>query len=105
MHNFLVYLCTGILVGAIDALPMWIKKMPKEKCLSAFIQYIIVTLIIFYANVEFLPWWIEGSVIALALSLPILILIAKTEKASIPIIIGNAIILGVSVSIIKTFLF
>lgn len=65
MHNFLVYFCTGILVGAIDALPMWIKKRPKEKCLSAFIQYIIVTLIIFYANVEFLPWWIEGSVIAL----------------------------------------
>lgn len=105
MHHFLIYLCTGILVGAVDALPLWIKKEPKEKSISAFIQYIVITLAIFYSNVDILPWWIQGSTIALAISLPLMIRTAKTEKATLPLTIGNAIILGTSVSIIKTFLF
>lgn len=37
----------GIVIGIVDAVPMLVKKMDKADCLSAFVQYVVATFIIF----------------------------------------------------------
>lgn len=101
MDQFCLALGTGIVAGGVDVIPMLLKKLPKASCLSAFIQYIVVAIVIFHISFPCLPWWLEGSLVSLAMALPVLVLVAEKERKSVPVIALNAVVLGVLIALVK----
>lgn len=83
----------GVVFEAVDAFSMFLKKMDKANCLSAFVQYMVVTFIIFNSTLfqlnvnEFLV----GSVISFLMALPMVAMITKTEKKAVPIVFVNSV--------------
>lgn len=96
----------GIVIGALDALPMFIKKMDSTNCWSAFIQYVVVTFIIFNTNLPQLNIneYVVGPIVSILMCLPIVIMISRNEKKAVPIVLVNSVILGLIISVIKHFL-
>lgn len=104
MNIILLSVLIGIVVGAIDALPMILKKLPKRAIVSAFLQYLFVSVIIINIDLPNVVWWIEGGLIALMMAIPIIIIIAETDKKSAPIILANAVVLGTLIALAGHFL-
>ena len=104
MNVILLSVLIGIVVGAIDALPMILKKLPKRAIVSAFLQYLFVSVIIINIDLPNVVWWIEGGLIALIMAIPIIIIIAETDKKSVPIILANAVVLGTLIALAGHFL-
>lgn len=95
----------GMAIGAIDALPMFLKKMDKANCWSAFLQYVVVTFVIFNTTLPQLNVsdFIAGPLISFLMALPMVIMIAKDEKKAVPIVLVNAVILGLIIAVIKHY--
>ena len=91
-------LLIGLIAGIIDVIPMLIQKLDKYSCLSAFVHWIVLGLLISYANFP-MPNWLKGFIIAELSALPIIIIVFKDDPKSIlPIILTSA-ILGILVGI------
>lgn len=101
MNQFWLSLVTGVIAGGVDVIPMFLKKLPKASCLSAFIQYVVVSIVIFHITLPCLPWWFMGCVVSLAMALPVLVLVADKERKSLPVIALNALILGFLIAMVK----
>lgn len=95
----------GVVIGAVDALPMFLKKMDKANCWSAFVQYVVVTFIIFNTTLPQLNVndFLTGPIISFLMVLPMVVMIAKTEKRAVPIVLVNAVVLGLIIAVIKYF--
>ena len=94
----------GMIAGLLDILPMILQKLDKRATLSAFVHYFFVTIVIVNLNLPGIVWWLQGSIISLALTLPIIIIISGNDKKSIPIITGMSVILGTLIGIAGHFL-
>lgn len=99
MNTVLISIAIGIAAGLLDILPMVLQKQEKSAIISAFLQYFFVAIIIVNINLFNLPWWLQGGLIALALALPVVVIVAEKDKKAAPIICGNAIILGTLISL------
>lgn len=99
MHPIVLSLLIGLAAGALDALPMILKKLPKSATLSAFLQYVVVSIMIVNIDLPGVVWWLEGGLISLMMATPIVIIIAKTDKKSVPIILANAVVLGTLIAV------
>ena len=99
MNTILISIAIGIAAGLLDILPMVLQKQEKSAIISAFLQYFFVAIIIVNINLFNLPWWLQGGLIALALALPVVVIVAEKDKKAAPIICGNAIILGTLISL------
>jgi hypothetical protein len=98
MKNIFIAFIIGLSAAIIDVVPMIIQRIDKSACISAFIQWIVLGLIIPYVNWDIQPW-IKGLIIAELAALPIMILVfAKEPKSIVPIIIFSA-ILGAAVGL------
>jgi hypothetical protein len=98
MKNIFIALMIGITAGVIDVVPMIIQKIDKSACISAFVQWVVLGLIIPYVNWEMQPW-LKGLVVAELAALPILVLVfEKDPKSIVPIIIFSA-VLGIGVGV------
>lgn len=104
MNTLLLSALIGLVAGTLDVLPMIAKKLPKPACVSAFLQYFFVSFIIANIDLPYLPWWMEGGTISLMMAIPIVVLIAENEKKSVPIILGNAVVLGTLISLAVYYL-
>lgn len=98
MNNILIALLIGIAAGIIDVVPMLIQKLDKQACLSAFVHWIILGLII-----PFVAWnidpWIKGLIIGVLSAIPVILMIWKEDKkSSVPILLFSA-FLGAAVGI------
>ena len=104
MNDILIALLIGIIAGIIDVIPMIIQKMEKSANLSAFSHWVVLGLIIPFVSWDIAPW-LKGFVIAELSAIPILFMVAPSDKKAIlPITIMSA-ILGISVAIAgKTFI-
>ena len=89
----------GIIAGIIDILPMLKIKLDKHAIWSAFIFYLITPFFIFNLKPLGELWWLSGAFISLILALPIIIIVAKTEKKSISPMAITAVILGTLIGI------
>lgn len=94
MNNFFITLIIGVIVGIIDILPMIKMKIDKHSILSAFVFYLITPFVIYNTTLFNNNWWLKGALMNAILALPIMILVAKTDKRSVPIIFIMSIILG-----------
>jgi hypothetical protein len=83
-----------VIAGSIDILPMFLQKMEKRAIISAFLQYFFVSIVIVNINLPGIVWWLQGSLISLALALPVIVIVSEKDRKSIPIIASMAIIQG-----------
>lgn len=102
--NFVLTLLIGIVAGIIDVLPMIKMKVDKFSCLSAFVYYLIVPFIIFGINWFSNLWWLKGSVVAILMAIPVIILVAKEDKKSPLAMIIMSIVLGSIIGVVGHFL-
>lgn len=94
----------GIAAGIIDIIPMVLQKLDKYATFSAFVQWVVLGVVITYVQIGGLEGWLKGLIIAVLLTLPILILVAKDDKKSILPILIMTVILGSLVGLAGGFL-
>lgn len=94
MKTILLTALIGIIAGVIDILPMIKMKLDKYAIFSAFIFYFIMPFIIFNTELFGMVWWLKGGVITLALALPVIIIVSREDKKSIPPMVVMSIVLG-----------
>jgi hypothetical protein len=104
MNVLFTGIMVGIVAGALDALPMIIKKLDRKDTVSAFIQWFFASIVIALVDIPGVVWWLEGSIIGVALATPIVITVSKTDKKSVPIILTTSVVLGALVGVATHFL-
>ena len=103
MNLLFLSISIGLAAGIIDIIPMLIKKLDNRATISAFLQYLFLGIIIVNIDLPYIIWWLEGGLISLAFTLPIVLLVSKEDKKSVPIIMMNSIILGSLIGIAGHF--
>lgn len=98
MNNILIAALIGLAAGLVDALPMVLQKMDKVSCISAFIHYFVLGLIIPFVNWNMDPW-LKGVVVSLLLALPVMVIVYPKEKKAIIPMLLFAIVLGAAIGI------
>jgi hypothetical protein len=92
MKNILIALIIGFSAAVIDVVPMIIQRIDRTACISAFVQWIVLGLIIPFVSWDMQPW-LKGFVITEMAALPIMVLIfAKEPKSIIPVFIFSAVL-------------
>lgn len=99
----IILLIVGLLTGIIDVLPMIKKKLDKFDCSSAFIFHFIMPTILYYFNAN-VSKLIIGGLVYVICSLPMVIIVAKSDKKSVPIILVSSFIIGTICGTIISFL-
>ncbi|MBU1118870.1 hypothetical protein KKH43_03245 [Patescibacteria group bacterium] len=94
MRSILLSLALGAAAGIIDVIPMIIQKLDKYACISAFVQWIIIGFIVTHIKIPGVEGWSKGTIIAVLMALPIIIIVMKTDLKSVPIILITSAILG-----------
>jgi hypothetical protein len=98
MKNILIALIMGIVAGIIDVIPMVIQKLDMYSCVSAFIHWVVLGLVIPYVTWNIKPW-LKGLLIAELTAISIMIIVYPQYPISlIPMIIFSA-ILGAGVGV------
>jgi len=90
----------GVFAGVIDIIPMLVQKIDKASCLSAFVQWVVLGVVISYVSAP-IPDWAKGAAIGLSSALPIVILVAQSDPKSIPPILITSLVLGGIVGVIS----
>lgn len=104
MNALVLSIIIGLVVGIVDIIPMIIKKLPIYTTIAAFIHYFFVSIVIMNIDLPFIPWWIEGGIVGLALMIPMLIHVGHTDRKPLSIIAANALILGELVGVASHYL-
>lgn len=99
MNTVLISIAIGAAAGLLDILPMVLQKQEKRAIISAFLQYFFAGTLIVNTNLFGLPWWLQGGLIALALALPVVVIVSEKDRKAAPIICGMAIVLGTLISV------
>ena len=99
MRTILFTILIGLVAGLIDILPMLKMKLDKRAIWSAFIFYFIMPFIILNTDLFGMAWWLKGGVIALALAVPVIIIVSKEDKKSIPPMVIMSIVLGTLIGV------
>lgn len=101
MKEILLALLVGACAGIVDIIPMIKQKLNKFFIMSAFVQWVVLGVIISNASLFGLVGWANGLIIAVVLALPISILVLENDKKSVPIILIMSAILGSLVGLIS----
>jgi len=88
----------GSAAGIIDVVPMITKKLDKESCLSAFVHYFALGLIIPFVNWDLAPWF-SGICISLLTALPVMIIVYRENKRAIIPIFLFSVLLGAGIGL------
>ena len=99
MDTLLLSAIIGIIAGLIDIIPMIIQKLDKRATISAFLQYFFVSIIIVNIDLPHIVWWLQGGLISVALTLPVVFIVSTSDKKAIPIILMMSAILGTLIGI------
>lgn len=94
MDKLLFSVIVGLVIATLDIAPMILKKLPRYTTISSFFHFFFVSIVILNLDIPYLPWWLEGCIVGLALMIPMLIHVGHTDKKSLPIIAFNAIFFG-----------
>lgn len=92
MRNIFIALLIGLAAAVIDVTPMLLQKLDLTSCISAFIQWIVLGLIIPSINWK-MAAWLKGLLVAELAALPILVLVFEKDPTSIlPILLFSAVL-------------
>jgi hypothetical protein len=104
MNVLFIGIIVGVVAGVLDALPMIIKELDRKDTISAFVQWFFTSIVIALVDIPGVAWWLEGSIIGMALATPIVIIVSKTDKKSVPVILSTSVVLGAIVGVATHFL-
>jgi len=104
MDTLLLSVIIGIVAGIVDIIPMVLQKLDKRATISAFLQYFFVSIIIVNIDLPHIAWWLQGGLISVALSLPVVVIVSMNDRKAVPIILGMAAILGTLIGMAGHFL-
>ena len=92
MRKLIVSLLIGIIAGLIDVTPMLLQHLDASACLSAFIHWVVLGVIIAYISAP-MAAWLKGCLVGVFASLSIIVLVAQAEPMSaVPILIFSTLI-------------
>ena len=76
-----------------------------QTCALPIFQYVVVTFIIFNTTLPQLNVsnFLSGPIVSVLMALPMVVMIAKNEKKAVPIVLVNAVVLGLLIAVIKHF--
>ncbi len=94
MKQFVFPILLGAVLGIVDVIPMIKMKIDNHSIISAFVFHLIMPLILYNIAIESIPWWLKGAIIYFICAIPIVILVAKNDMKSVPIILVSSIVLG-----------
>jgi hypothetical protein len=103
MREFIFPLLIGVGFGIIDVIPMIKNKLHRLSVASAFVFHVIMPVIVANLSVA-IWWWIKGGIVYLICAVPLVLLIAKDEKKSVPIVLVSSIIIGTIVGVILNYI-
>jgi hypothetical protein len=92
----------GIAAGTIDILPMIKMKIDKYSILSAFLFHLIAPFILYSLETDII-FWLKGGLVYLLLAIPTIVLVAKDDKKSVPIMCGSSLIIGTIIGAVQHF--
>jgi hypothetical protein len=98
MNHFCIAIVIGLVAGLIDVVPMIIQKMDRTSCISAFVHYFVLGMIIPFVNIDMAPW-LKGMMIALATSIPVMIIVYPKEKTAVIPMVIFSLILGAGIGL------
>lgn len=104
MNYITLALVTGLVAGLLDMIPMFTKGVSFRWYLAALCTYLFAAIIVFYGDVPYLPWWADGSAVALMITIPAMLCSAGKGNRYAPVMFMNAVILGFLISVSKHFL-
>lgn len=104
MNSLLLSVIIGLVAGLIDIIPMILQKIPRYSIVAAFLFFFFISIVILHVDIPYIPWWLEGGLISLALMTPVLIHVGVTDKKPVPIITINTIVLGTLIAIAGHYL-
>jgi hypothetical protein len=99
MREFIWPLLIGIGFGMIDVIPMIKNKLNRFSVASAFVFHLIMPVILANLNLA-LWWWLKGGIVYAVCALPLVLLIAKDDKKSVPIVLVSSFVIGILVGIV-----
>jgi len=99
MKTYVIALIIGLCFGFIDIIPMIIQKLPRRANISAFIHYLFVSFAISFIDLPGIIWWLEGSIVALCLAIPVIVIASEKDNKSIFIIGTMSLVLGFLISL------
>jgi len=94
MQGMILSIGIGICAGIIDIIPMVVQKLDKYSTVSAFIQWVVLGVVITHVQIDGLTGWAKGLIIAVLLTLPIVVIVAKGDRKSVVPILVMTLILG-----------
>jgi hypothetical protein len=100
MQKLLIALAIGLGAGALDVLPMVLRKAEATLIASAFTHWVVTTLFIAYIRTPLAPWpWLQGMAVAVLSSLPVLITYSRSHPQSVLPIFAISLVLGGAVGL------
>jgi hypothetical protein len=96
MSRLIISILIGAIAGVIDVVLMIAQKLSKHACISAFVHWVVLGVLIAYVQVPMLPW-LKGVTVAVLSCLPIAILVSEKDPKSIVPILIMSVILGAAV--------
>jgi hypothetical protein len=100
MHKLFSAIAIGVLAGVIDVIPMLVQEIDMTSCLSAFVHWVVLGVLISYLRAP-IPDWAKGGAIGFFSALSIVILIAQSDPKSILPILMTSIVLGWVVGVLS----
>ena len=104
MDHFTLSLCVGAAAGALDVLPKVVQGASARSCFSAFFIFLFSAVIVFHADLPYLPWWADGMGTTLMLSIPVFFTLAGKERKTIPVFVFDALLFGLLISLAERYL-
>jgi hypothetical protein len=99
MKSIFKSLIIGTIAGIIDTTPMILMNSDFYACLSAFLHWVVLGVIIPYVIWNIKPW-LKGGIIGIISALPIIAMIfGKEPQSALPILLFSA-VLGILVGIV-----
>ena len=104
MDHVTLSLAVGAVAGALVAIPMIFQRSSARSCFSAFFIFLFSAVIVFHADLPYLPWWADGMGTTLMLSIPVFFTLAGKERKTIPVFVFDALLFGLLISLAEHYL-
>jgi hypothetical protein len=96
MNKLFIALLIGAGAGALDIIPMLLRKAPWHEVAVPFTHWLMLGVLIAYVQMPLHPA-LKGAIVAVMTTLPTLISYSQTKPGAVLPILGISIILGAAV--------
>lgn len=104
MDHFTLSLCVGAAAGALDVLPKVFQGASARSCFSAFFIFLFSAVIVFHADLPYLPWWADGMAVTLMLMIPVLFTFSGKDRKAIPVVVFNGLLFWFLIGVAERYL-